>query len=80
MLSDRSLSICLSALSVPLSVTLVYCCQTVEWIKITLGVEVGLGQGHTVLHGNPAPRPQKVHSPQFSAHVCCGQTAEWIKM
>jgi len=23
--------------------------------------------------------PQKGHSPQFSAHVCCGHTARWIK-
>ena len=27
------------------------------------------------------PPPQKGHSPvQYSAHVCCGQTAWWIKM
>ena len=44
-----------------------------------LGVEVGLGPGHIVLDGDPAP-PPKGHSPQFSAHVCCGQTAGWIKM
>ena len=43
-----------------------------------LGREVGLGPGHIVLDGDPAP--QKGHSPQFSAHVRCGQTAEWIKM
>jgi len=34
---------------------------------------------HCVRWG-PAPPPQKGHSPQFSAHVCCGQTAGWIKM
>jgi len=45
-----------------------------------LGVEVGLVPGHIVLHGNPAPPPQNGHNPQFSAHVCCGQTAGWIKM
>jgi len=28
---------------------------------------------------SPSP-PPKEHSPQFSAHVCCGQTAGWIKM
>jgi len=38
MLSDR----CLSVLSC-LSVTLVYCGQTVGWIKMKLGVQVGLG-------------------------------------
>jgi len=44
-----------------------------------LGMEVGLGPGDFVLDGDPAP-PKKGHSPQFSAHVYCGQTAEWIKM
>ena len=28
----------------------------------------------------PSSSPQKGHSPQFSAHVCCGQTAGSIKM
>ena len=28
----------------------------------------------------PSPLSPKGHSPQFSAHVCCGQTAGWIKM
>ena len=32
-----------------------------------------------VLDGKPAS-PKKGHSPQFSAHVCCGLTALWIKM
>jgi len=46
-----------------------------------LGMEVGLGPGHIVLDGDPATPPRKRgHSPQFSAHVCCGQTAGWIKM
>ena len=45
-----------------------------------LGIEVGLGPGHTVLDGNPALPCPKGHSPQFSAHVCCGQTARLIKM
>ena len=34
---------------------------------------------HGVTWGPSFP-PQKGHSPQFSAHVCCGQTAGWIKM
>jgi len=65
MLSDR----CLSCPVCPdcLSVTLVYCSQTVAWIKIKLGTEVGSGPGHIVLDGNPAP--PKGYSPQFSAHV-----------
>ena len=28
----------------------------------------------------PSPLPKKGRSPQFSAHVYCGQTAGWIKM
>jgi len=35
-----------------------------------------------VLDGDPAPPPKKgaERPPQFLAHVCCGQTAGWIKM
>ena len=44
-------------------------------------VEVGLGPGHIVLDGEPAPLPQKGgRAPQFSAHFHCGQTAGCIKM
>jgi len=59
-----------------------YCRQTVGWIKMKRGVEIGLGPGHTVLDGDPVPLPEKSgHSPpQFSAHVHCSQTAGWIKM
>jgi len=42
-----------------LSVRLVYCGQTVGWIKIKLGTEVGLGLGHIVLDGDPAPLAKK---------------------
>jgi len=28
----------------------------------------------------PTQLPQRGTAPQFSAHVCCGQTAGWIKM
>ena len=35
--------------------------------------------GHIVLDGDPAP-PPKGAQPQFSAHICCGQMAGWIKM
>jgi len=45
-----------------------------------LGMQVGLSPGHIVLDGDPAPPPSKGHSPQFSAHICCGQVAAWIKM
>jgi len=45
-----------------------------------LGREVGLGPGDIVLDGDPAPAQKRGHSPQFSAHVCYGQMAGWIKM
>jgi len=46
-----------------------------------LGMQVGLGHGHIVLGGDPAPPPQKRgRAPKFSAHVYCGQTAGCIKM
>jgi len=44
-----------------------------------LGMKVGLGPGDIVLDGTQMP-PKKGHSPQFSEHVYCGQTAGWIKM
>ena len=43
-------------------------------------MELGLYPGDFVLDGDPAPPPPKGHSPQFSAHICCGQMAAWIKM
>jgi len=45
-----------------------------------LGMESGLGPGHIVLDGDPVPLPQRGAAPQFSAHICCGQMAGWIKM
>ena len=33
------------------------------WIKIPLGMEVGLGPGHIVLDGDPAPLPKKKAEP-----------------
>jgi len=63
-----------------LSLTLVYCGQTVGWIKMKLGMQVGGGAGHIVLDENPAPPPIKGQSPQFLAHIYCGQTSGWIKM
>jgi len=57
MLSDRCLSC--HVLSVCVSVTFVHCGQTVERIKMKLGKQVGLGPGHIVLDGDPAPSPQR---------------------
>jgi len=68
--------VCLSCLSV----TSVYCSQTVRWIKMKLGMKVGLSLGYIVLDGDSAPPPQRVTAPQFSADVCCGQMAGCIKM
>jgi len=69
---------CLSVLC--LSVTLVYCGQTVRWIKMKLGTEVGLDPGHIVLDGIHLPSLKGHTSLQFSTHICSGQTAGWIKM
>jgi len=44
-----------------------------------IGMQVSLGPGHIVLDWNPAPPPQRGTIFQFSAHICCGQTAGWIK-
>jgi len=62
MLSDRC-----PVLSYPvcLSVTLVYCGQTVGWIKMKLGMEVGLSPGHIALDGDPAPPPKRAQPPIF---------------
>ena len=38
------------------------------------------GPGHIVLAGDPVPPPKRGTAPQFSAHICCGQMAAWIKM
>jgi len=35
---------------------------------------------HCVRWGPSSPPQKRGHSPQFSAHVCCGQTAGWIRM
>jgi len=48
-----------------LSVTLVYCCQTVGWIKMKLGMVVGLGNGLIVLDGDPASLHRRGTAPQF---------------
>jgi len=50
------------------------------WIKMSLGVELGLGPGDFVLNGDPPSQKGGGRSPQFSAHVYCGQTAGWMKL
>jgi len=59
--------LCLSVLSV----TLAYCGQTVERIKMKLGMEVDLGPGHMVLDGDPAPLPKRGTAPYASVFVLC---------
>jgi len=62
MLSDSCLSV--------LSVTLVYCGQTVVHIKMQLGIQAGLGPGKTVLDRDPDMAPKEGRAPlQFSARV-----------
>jgi len=41
----------------------VSCGQTAEWMKMPLVMEVGLGPGHIVLHGDPALPPKKGAQP-----------------
>jgi len=49
----------------------VYCGQTAGWIKMALGLEVGLSPGDFVLDGDPAPplsRKGAEPPPQFSTN------------
>ena len=71
MLLNRCLFVCLP-------VTLVYCDKTVEWVRMPLDTEVGLGTGHIVLDGDPAPQRKGAQQPHFSAHVYCGQTVAHV--
>jgi len=54
----------------------------VGYIKIPLGMDVGLRPGDFALDGDPVTLPKKGAEPhpKFSANVYCGQTALWIKM
>jgi len=58
----------------------VYCGQTARWIKVVLGMEVGLGRGHILLDGEPAHLPKKGAEPLIFGPFYCRQTAECIKM
>jgi len=72
------LSVCCPVCPVCLSVTFMHCGQTVGRIKMKLGNQEGLGPGHIVLDGDPAPPPQRGAKPpqkNNSAHVYCSQTA-----
>jgi len=84
MLSDRCLSVltvlsCLPVCSVSVGS---YCGQTVGYIKMPLGTEVGFGPGYIVLDWDPAAPPPKKKgtAANFWPMLCCGQTAGLIKM
>jgi len=61
----------------------VYCGQTAGWIKMALGMVVGLGPGHIVLDGDLVPLPQKEgKAPNFGPFLLCSngwmhQDATW---
>ena len=61
----------------------VYCGQTAGWIKMPLGMEVGLSPGDFVLDGDPSPYPKKGRrSPIFGPGLlwpngCIDQDATW---
>jgi len=51
------------------------------WIKMPLGMEVGLVPGDFVFDGDPLPRPKKGgRAPKCSSHVYCLHMAGWITM
>jgi len=59
----------------------VHCDQMAGWIKMPLGMEVGVGPGDIVLDGDPVPLPKKgAQQPPNFRPMYCGQTAGWIKM
>ena len=69
----------LFVLSVCLSVTLVYCGQTVGRIKMKLGMQVGLRPGHIVLGRDPPPSPPKgAESPPPSFRPYLSQPNGWM--
>ena len=46
----------------------------VRWIKMPLGMEIGLGSSDIVLDGDPAPHGKGHSTAHFSAHIYCSQT------
>jgi len=60
--------IVLSVLS-DLSVTLVYCGQTVGWINMKFGMEVGLGPGHVVGWEPSSPERSTAALPLFGPYL-----------
>ena len=58
-------------------VTLVHCGQTVGWMEMPLGMEVGLGPGDIVLDGDPAPPTERgtAAPPPLFDPLCSGMVA-----
>ena len=56
----------------------IHCGRMAGWIKMALGMDVGLVPSDIVLDGDPAPPPPKRggQPPKFLVHVYCGQMAE----
>jgi len=63
-----------------LSATLVYCGQTVGYIKMPLGTEVGLGPGNIVLDGDQLPHGKwYITPPPLFGPLCSGMVAHLSK-
>jgi len=67
---------CPVSLSV-LSVTLVYCGQTVGRTKMKLGMQVRLGPGHCVLNGDPAHTKRGTHR-KFQPMSVVAKRLDWL--
>ena len=55
---------------------LVYCGHTVGWIKMKLGMQVGLDPGQIVLNGDPAVSPKGAQPPIFGP--CMLWPIDWM--
>ena len=49
------------------------------FMKMPLGMAVGLGPGDFVFDGDPSTPRKKAHPTQFFVRVYSGQTAGWMK-
>jgi len=60
----------------------VHCGQTAGWIKMALGMRVGLSPRHIVLDGDTAPLPKSGRAaPNFrTIFIYCSETARCIKI
>ena len=58
---------------------LVYCGQTVGWIKMKLDMLVGLGPGHIVLDGDPAPLPKMGTAPNFRSMFVVAKCVDGLR-